>query len=125
MATSDGNNTVEKILMNPPIVAPFRSNRCIAIHVADLEQATAFYGDVLGFRLLSRSIDQLEYDTGVLLLYVNRSAEAFSPIPSLSVPDIASAKQRLKAAGCAIIDDRGGSLYFRDPFGAVFDVIEE
>ena len=103
----------------------FRSNRCIAIHVTDLKNAAAFYGGVLGFKLLSGTADQLEYDTGVLLLYVNRSTGPSSPIPSLSVADIAPAKRRLTAAGCAIIEDRGGSLYFRDPFGAVFDVIEE
>ena len=111
--------------MSPPLHGQFRSNRCIAIHVTDLEKAAAFYGEVLGFRLLSRTVDQLEYDTGVLLLYVNRSPEPLSPIPSLSVPDIGAARQRLIAAGCVIVEDRGGSLYFRDPLGAVFDVIEE
>lgn len=111
--------------MNPPLHVQFRSNRCIAIHVTDLVKAAAFYGEVLGFRLLSRTIDQLEYDTGVFLLYVNQSSEPLSPIPSLSVPNIAAARQRLIAAGCTIVEDRGGSLYFRDPLGAVFDVIEE
>jgi hypothetical protein len=103
----------------------FRSNRCIAIHVNDLDKAARFYGDVLGFRQVSRTADQLEYDTGVLLLYVNRSSEQLSPIPSLSVSNIASAKECLIKSGCTIIEDRGGSLYFRDPFGSVFDVIEE
>jgi catechol 2,3-dioxygenase-like lactoylglutathione lyase family enzyme len=103
----------------------FISNRCIAVHVTDLDRAAAFYGNAMGFPLLSRTNDQLEYDTGVLRLYVNRSAESSAPIPSFSVSDIAAAKRRLLESGCTIIDDRGGSLYFKDPFGAVFDVVED
>ena len=110
--------------MNTPDVG-FRSNRCVAIHVTNLKKTAAFYGDVLGFKLLSSTADQLEYDTGALLLYVNRSVKPSSPIPSLSAGNIAAARQRLTSAGCAIVEDRGGSLYFRDPFGAVFDIIEE
>jgi catechol 2,3-dioxygenase-like lactoylglutathione lyase family enzyme len=104
---------------------PVTHPRCIAIHVTDIEKAAAFYGEVLGFKLVSRTADQLEYDSGTFLLYVNLSACRSAPIPSLSVSDIASARQTLTDAGCEIVEDRGGSLYFRDPFGAVFDVIEE
>jgi hypothetical protein len=56
---------------------------------------------------------------------VNRSSKAQPPTPSFSVKSIAKAKRLLKGARCKILVDRGSSLYFRDPFGNVFDVIED
>jgi catechol 2,3-dioxygenase-like lactoylglutathione lyase family enzyme len=103
----------------------FRSNNCIAIHLASLAKAERFYRDVLGFRLKSKTRASLEFDTGALLLYVNRSKKAQAPTPSFSVKNIAKARRLLKGARCEIIDDRGSSLYFRDPFGNIFDVIED
>ncbi len=103
----------------------FRSNNCVAVHVKSLAKAERFYGDVLGFRLRGKTKSSLEFDTGLLRLFVNRSRKAQPPIPSFSVKNIARAKRLLKGAGCRIIVDRGGSLYFRDPFGMVFDVVED
>jgi catechol 2,3-dioxygenase-like lactoylglutathione lyase family enzyme len=106
----------------------FRSNCEIAIHVPDLARAEAFYGGVLGFRLPAKSADQLEFDTGSLRLYVNRDAAALIPyIPSLDVPDYAAARRKhLEAAGCKIVPagTHSGAVYFQDPFGLVFDIIE-
>jgi catechol 2,3-dioxygenase-like lactoylglutathione lyase family enzyme len=103
----------------------FRSNTCVAIHLKSLAKAEHFYGDVLGFKLKKRTKTSLEFDTGELRLFVNRSAKVQAPTPSFSVKDIAKAKRLLKGAGCKIVADRGGSLYFRDPFGIIFDVIED
>lgn len=102
----------------------FRSNDCVAIHLRSLAKAEHFYRDVLGFRLKRRTKTSLEFDTGLLRLFVNRSSKAQPPTPSFSVRDIGKAKRLLKGAGCKIVVDRGGSLYFRDPFGFIFDVIE-
>jgi catechol 2,3-dioxygenase-like lactoylglutathione lyase family enzyme len=105
----------------------FRSNCEIAIHVSDLARAEAFYAGVLGFRLLAKSADQLEFDTGALRLYVNRDLEALRPyIPSLDVADYAAARRHLEAAGCQLVSAGGhsGAVYFQDPFGLVFDIIE-
>jgi catechol 2,3-dioxygenase-like lactoylglutathione lyase family enzyme len=101
-----------------------RSNTCLAIHLPSLAKAERFYSDILGFRLRSKSRTCLEYDTGDLQLYVNRSPTAQPPTPSFSVKSIGRARKRLQAAGCEIIVDRGKSLYFKDPFGNIFDVIE-
>jgi catechol 2,3-dioxygenase-like lactoylglutathione lyase family enzyme len=90
-----------------------------------LAKAERFYGDVLGFKLRSKTKDQLEFDTGVLHLYVNRSSKAQPPVPSFSVKSIAKAKRLLKAAGCRVVKDFGSAIYVRDPFGIVFDVIED
>lgn len=103
----------------------FRSNNCIAIHLTGLAKAERFYSDVLGFKLKSKTRTCLEYDTGHFMLYLNRSAKAQPPTPSFSVRSIAKAKRLLKGARCQIVVDRGSSLYFRDPFGNVFDVIED
>src|ERR1700687_4523517 len=82
----------------------FRSNCEIAIHVPDLARAEAFYGGVLGFRLVAKSADQLEFDTGALRLYVNRDVEALRPyIPSLDVPDYAAARRHLEGSGCKTV----------------------
>lgn len=77
-----------------------RSNKEIAIHVSDLDQAEAFYGKLLGFRLVRRTLDQLEFDTGELRLYVNRdTSNPISYIPSFDVDDYREARQFLEAAG--------------------------
>jgi len=103
----------------------FRSNNCVAIHLRSLAKAERFFGDVLGFKLKSKSKGRLEFDTGVLRLYVNRSSAIQPPTLSFSVKSAARAKRLLKGAGCKIVADWGGAFYFRDPFGVVHDVIED
>jgi catechol 2,3-dioxygenase-like lactoylglutathione lyase family enzyme len=105
----------------------FRSNSEIAIHVPDLARAEAFYAGVLGFRLLAKSDDQLEFDTGALRLYVNRDPESLRPyIPSLDVPNYVAARRHLEAAGCKTVPAGAHSeaVYFQDPFGLIFDIVE-
>jgi catechol-2,3-dioxygenase len=103
----------------------FRSNNCVAIHLTSLAKAERFYSDVLGFKLRSKTRTSLEYDTGNFMLYLNRSTKAQPPTPSFSVKSISRARKLLKGARCQIVVDRGSSLYFRDPFGNIFDVIED
>jgi catechol 2,3-dioxygenase-like lactoylglutathione lyase family enzyme len=103
----------------------FRSNNCISVHVLDLRKAEAFYSGVLGFRLLSKSPTQLEYDTGKFTLCVIKGVKVRSPIPSFTVIDIANAKAHLEQNGCEMVEDHGSSLYFKDPFGMIYDVVED
>ncbi len=102
----------------------FRSNNCIAIHLPNLAKAERFYGGVLGFKLKSKSTTCLEYDTGRFLLYINKAAKIHPPIPSFNVRNSRAAKAHLQAHGCKILGERGDSLYFRDPFGLTYDLIE-
>lgn len=102
----------------------FRSNNCVAIHLEDITAAESFYTNVMKFRLLSKSETQLEYDTGVFLLYVNRDLDTRPPIPSFTVADIGAAKQSLLQHGCTILREDENSLYFRDPFGITYDAIQ-
>ena len=102
----------------------FRSNNCVAIHLEDITAAENFYTNVMKFTLLTRSEANLEYDTGHFLLYVNRDLKTQPPIPSFTVKDIGVAKQSLVQNGCIILREDQNSLYFRDPFGITYDVIE-
>ncbi|HEX6058145.1 MAG TPA: VOC family protein [Gemmatimonadaceae bacterium] len=105
----------------------FRSSCEIAIHVFDLARAEAFYTRVLGARLVSRSDEQLELDTGSLRLFVNRDASTpRSYIPSFDVPDYAAARRQLETAGCRTVPagTHADGVYFCDPFGFVFDIVE-
>ena len=103
----------------------FRSNNCVAIHLKDLNGAAKFYGEVLGFKLRSKSRRQLVFETGHFLFYVNKARKVQPPVPSFSVKNLKDARQLLKENGCRIVADWGGALYFKDPFGVVFDVIED
>ena len=103
----------------------FRSNNCVAIHIRSLAKAERFFGDVLGFRLKKKTKGRLEFDSGLLRLYINRSKETQPPTLSFSVKNAAKAKRLLTAAGCKVVADWGGAFYFRDPFGVVHDVIED
>jgi len=103
----------------------FQSNKCLAIHLPDLDKAEHFYSDALGLKLVSKTKKYLEYDTGAFLLYVNKGPKKMPPIPSFSVASARQARKLLQESGCKIIDDRKGSFYFKDPFGIVYDVIEE
>ena len=109
--------------LNPAM--KFRSNNCVSVEVPDLKKAEAFYSGVLGFRLLAKTTAQLEYDTGRFLLYINKGSKVRSPIPSFTVISTSAAKTHLKEHGCEIVEDHGKSLYFRDPFGLIYDVIED
>jgi catechol 2,3-dioxygenase-like lactoylglutathione lyase family enzyme len=102
----------------------FKSNNCVAIHLVDIAAAENFYTNVMKFRLLTRSEGQLEYDTGHFLLYVNRDLNTQPPIPSFTVKDIEAARRFLLENGCVILREDQRSLYFRDPFGITYDVIE-
>jgi catechol 2,3-dioxygenase-like lactoylglutathione lyase family enzyme len=103
----------------------FRSNNCVSVHVPDLRKAEAFYSGVLGFRLLLKSPEQLEYDTGKFILCVMKGTEVRLPIPSFTVINVDKAKAHLEENGCQVVEDRGRSAYFRDPFGMIYNVVED
>jgi hypothetical protein len=116
-------------LGRPDAAAPriaFSSNRELAIHVFDLARAAAFYARVLGARVVSQGDDSAVLDTGALRLYINRdSSTPRSYIPSFDVADRAAARRHLEAAGCRTVSmGAGDDVYFCDPFGYVFDVVE-
>jgi catechol-2,3-dioxygenase len=102
----------------------FKSNNGVAIHLKDLVAAESFYSDVLRFQLMNKTEERLEYDTGHFLLYVNRDVDMRPPIPSFTVADLGVAKQSLMENGCTILRESADSLYFSDPFGITYDIIQ-
>jgi catechol 2,3-dioxygenase-like lactoylglutathione lyase family enzyme len=105
----------------------FRTDGNVAIHVNDLQKAENFYSNVLEFHLISKSENQLTYDTGAIRLYINKDEKLIPFIPALEVQDYKQAKEHLIANGCKIIKEFDGhnALYFTDPFGLTIDIIEK
>jgi catechol 2,3-dioxygenase-like lactoylglutathione lyase family enzyme len=110
-----------------PSAVTFRSNNDVAIQVPDLARAEAFYAGVLGFRLIARDEESLEFETGALRLYVNRDPAVMrSFVPSFDVSDAAAARRLLEAAGCTAVPmgTNTPGVYIQDPFGFTFDIIQ-
>ena len=102
----------------------------IRVPVTDMEQATHFYGEILGLprNPHSQHEDWVEYETGNVTLAVmtpHTHDYEFTPLPpgtlALRVPDVAEARARLAAAGVEVNEMwdsgvcRGAGL--RDPAG--------
>ncbi len=105
----------------------FRTDGNVAIHVSDLVRAEGFYVGVRGVRLVRRSPEQLELETGALRLFVNLDrTNVRSFVPGLEVPDYEAAKAHLRGAGCTILHEwpGGKSLDFEDPLGLVLGIVE-
>src|SRR5262245_32030933 len=98
----------------------FRANHDVAIHGPVLAAAEEFYGKQLGLQVNARSPDQISLDAGAFTLYVNKDSKSRFYIPSFSVSDYGEARQLLEEAGC-----KTESRYFKDPFGFVFDIVEQ
>ena len=71
----------------------FRTDGNVAIHVNDLQKAEYFYSNVLAFLLISKTENQLVYDTGVIRLYINKDEIKIPFIPALEVRDYNHAKE--------------------------------
>jgi hypothetical protein len=121
---------IRRVLGRPDAAAPrvpFTTNRELAIHVFDVARAEAFYARVLGARVVSRDDESVVLDTGALRLYVNRDfSTPRSYVPSFDVADRAAARRHLETAGCRTVSMGPGvdDVYFCDPFGNVFDIVE-
>jgi methylmalonyl-CoA/ethylmalonyl-CoA epimerase len=75
----------------------------VAINVHDLEQATAFYRDVLGLRALFTAGDMAFFDCGGVRLMLTLPEKPEFDHPSsvlyFNVPDMASAHRQLRDQG--------------------------
>jgi len=103
----------------------------IRVPVTDMEQATHFYGEVLGLERnpnYSPDGDWVEYETANVTLAVMTPRThdyEFAPLPlgtiAFRVPDVAEAKAKLEEAGVQVNDifDTGVccGASFRDPAG--------
>ena len=101
----------------------FRSSGDVIIRVEAWDEALRFYENVLGFRVSSRLGDIVGFETGALRLYVEKGAD-HGPVLDFLARDIASAKARMLAAGCTLIEEdaRVPRCYLRDPYGITFNI---
>jgi catechol 2,3-dioxygenase-like lactoylglutathione lyase family enzyme len=103
----------------------FKTNGCIGLKVIDLDKAEKFYSEILKLQILSKNENQLVYNTGHLTFFIEKSDNAQAPVPSFSVDNFEEAKEILLNAGCEYIQGGKNWLWFKDPFGNVFDIIED
>jgi catechol 2,3-dioxygenase-like lactoylglutathione lyase family enzyme len=101
----------------------FTGNRDIAVTVRSLKKSHVFYENVLGFTPKKTEEKLVVYDTGSITLYV-QELERHPPVPSFIVENLAQARAHLEANGCEVTKEGDRSLYFRDPDGNIWDIIE-
>lgn len=100
----------------------------LALRVADLEKARAFYSDLLGLAERERQEDAqglraIWLDAGPVVLMLERALRGKGDpsgsghLLALAVPDLGGWEERLRAAGVAVVDRTEHTLYFRDPDG--------
>ena len=100
----------------------------LALRVADLESARAFYADLLGLaerRRLedARGLRAIWLDAGPVVLMLERelrgkgAAAGSGHLLALAVADLGAWEERLHAAGITVEDRTEHTLYFRDPDG--------
>ncbi|WP_266180186.1 VOC family protein [Dyella humicola] len=101
----------------------FRSTREVILRTEAWDQATAFYGSVLGLQVSYRSDHLVGFETGSFCLYVERG-EAHGPVFELLVDDLIAAKARLVAERCTVQEEDPSvpRCYVRDPYGFVFNL---
>ena len=101
----------------------YLSNDNIAVGVESLEIAVKFFEETMGFKPIKSKPGLRVYNTGCFTLYVEEG-KTHPPIPSFTVQNLSDAKKHLMENGCTILVERNCSLYFRDPMGVIWDIIE-
>jgi catechol 2,3-dioxygenase-like lactoylglutathione lyase family enzyme len=101
----------------------FRSSRDVIVRTEAWDEATRFYGQVLGLRMTHQSKTLVGFETGSFCLYVERGEE-HGPVFEFLVPDVQAAKRRLLAANCTVLEEDPSAprCYIRDPYGFVFNL---
>jgi catechol 2,3-dioxygenase-like lactoylglutathione lyase family enzyme len=105
------------------VAGTFQSTRHVIIQTDAWEEATTFYGSVLGLPVVHHSDTIMGFETGAFCLYVEKGNE-HGPVFEFLVPDIEAAKGRLVDAGCTIQEENPSipRCYIRDPYGVVFNI---
>jgi catechol 2,3-dioxygenase-like lactoylglutathione lyase family enzyme len=103
----------------------FKSNRAVEINVTDIAKAKEFYGNVMRFKLIVEKENQLVFETGNFVLYVDKGVSACLPVPSYTVKNFTEAKELLLNNGCSIVREGKNWLWFKDPFGMIYDIIKQ
>jgi predicted enzyme related to lactoylglutathione lyase len=100
-----------------------QSSRDVIIRTDHWEEATAFYGSVLGLSITHRSDTLMGFETGAFCLYVEKG-KRHGPVFDFLVEDVQATKHRLIAAGCKLVEEDASvpRCYLQDPYGVVFNI---
>jgi catechol-2,3-dioxygenase len=96
----------------------------VALEVADIDEALAFYGRLFDFELRSRSADQAFIDLGdqfLALMKGRRQPSDDARHVGLVVDDKEAVRRALAEAGVTLLDVK--FLDFRDPWGNRIEII--
>jgi hypothetical protein len=95
----------------------------ILLQAEDPKAAAAFCVNQLGFVLTGETSELISVKGPHISLYIE-PGPALGPVLEVTVKDVAEAKSRLLAAGCAIVKDEPQfpRCYVRDPFGLVYNL---
>jgi catechol 2,3-dioxygenase-like lactoylglutathione lyase family enzyme len=105
------------------VESSIRSARDVILRTEAWDEATTFYGSVLGLPVVHRSATLLGFETGSFCLYVEKG-KPHGPVFEFLVPDVEATKSRLVAAGCTVEEEDASvpRCYLRDPYGLVFNI---
>jgi catechol 2,3-dioxygenase-like lactoylglutathione lyase family enzyme len=95
----------------------------VIVRTDAFEDASKFYGTVLGLPATHQSDSLIGFETGEFCLYIEKGRK-HGPVFEFLVTDVAAAKGKLLAAGCTIEEDVASvpRCYIRDPFGVIFNL---
>ena len=99
----------------------------VALEVADVDEAIAWYGRIFEFTLRGRSPRMAFLDMGDQFLGLSEGREQEPDAQrhlGLVVDDKDAARRALEQAGAEILPARGSGLDFRDPWGNRVQVVD-
>ena len=105
------------------MTSAMHTSRDVILRTEAWEEATTFYGAVLGLRVSHRSDTLMGFETGSFCLYVEKG-EGHGPVFDFLVSDVQATKHRLVAEGCVVVEEDASvpRCYLRDRFGLVFNL---
>jgi hypothetical protein len=103
---------------------PFRSTRDVIVRTERFVEMVRLYETVLRFPVTLRRDDMVGFETGSIQLFVERGKPPHGPVFEMRVPDVTIARDRLLAAGFALVEENPAipRCYVRDAFGVVFNL---
>lgn len=104
----------------------FRMSNFFAIHAQDIDQATEYYTNVFGLKLMEKEkgVNFVAADPFVICV---TTGDKKSPATEFIVQDLAEAEQWLLKNDCKIAEryPDGRIRYFEDRYGVLFHLIEK